>query len=116
MTESSGRHTWPDAAVPVSRSIWHNRSNKDTQIKLAHSLLSNYHYSCVDTNRTHLDIETTQSHPTDTQLRSLPRPSFGSFLKETHKTSLSDDMPSFVGVSAKCRETIQTSMHRNVTN
>lgn len=116
MIESSGLHTWPDAAVPVSGSIWHDRSNKDAQIKVAQSLLSDYHYSCVDTNRTHLDIETTQSCPTHTQLRNLPRPSFGSFLKETHKTSLSDDVPSLVGVSAKYRETKQTStyLHMNL--
>lgn len=64
MTESSGLHTWPDAAVPVRGSIRHDRSNKDTQIKVAHSLLSDYHYSCVDTNQTHLDSETSHSHPT----------------------------------------------------
>lgn len=46
--------TCPYAAVPVSRSIWHNRSNKDPQIKMAYSVLSYYHYSCVDTNETHL--------------------------------------------------------------
>lgn len=32
---------------------------------------------------------------------SLPRPSFGSFFKETHKTSLSDTDPIFVGLSVK---------------
>lgn len=51
--------TSPDAAVPVSRSIWHYRSNKDPQIKMAYSVLSDYHYSCVDTNETQLDIEMT---------------------------------------------------------
>lgn len=83
---------------------------------MAHSFLSDYHYSCVDTNPTHVDIETTQTRPTPTQLRSLPRPSFGSFLKATHKTSLSDGLPSFVGVSAKCRETKQTLkyLHMNL--
>lgn len=51
--------TCPYAAVLVSRSIWHYRSNKDPQIKMAYSVLSDYHYSCVDTNETHLDIEMT---------------------------------------------------------
>lgn len=51
--------TCPDAAVPVSRSIWHYRSNKDPQIKMAYSVLSDYHYSCVNTKETHLDIEMT---------------------------------------------------------
>lgn len=66
MTESSGLHTWSDASIPVSGSIGHDRSNKDAQIKVAHSLLSDYYYSCVDTNATHLDTETTvtsYSHP-----------------------------------------------------
>lgn len=111
MSESSGLHTWPDAAVPVSGSIRHDRSNKDAQIKVAHSLLSDYHYTCVDTNQTHLDSQTTHSHPTHTQLCSLPRPSFGCLLKETHRTSLSDDVPSFVGVSVKGRETKHTSTY-----
>lgn len=61
-------HTWPDAAVPVSGSIRHDRSNKDAQIKVAHSLLPDYHHSCAGTNGTHLDAEATQSHATQTQL------------------------------------------------
>lgn len=32
---------------------------------------------------------------------SLPRPSFGSFFKETHMTSLSDAVPSLVGLSVR---------------
>lgn len=35
----------------------------------------------------------------------LPNPSFGSFFRETHKTSLSVDDPSFVGVSARHKVT-----------
>lgn len=41
-------------------------------------------------------------------LISSPRPNFGSFLRETHKTSLSVDDPSFGGVSTKQKSDRQT--------
>lgn len=43
--------TWSDAPVLISGSTRHNRSNKDAQVIMPHSVLSHYHYTCMNTNQ-----------------------------------------------------------------